>query len=69
MDGYEFQRRLKRLALGQGITVRYDTHGKGSHGRIYFGARFTTIKDRRKEISKGLLAAMCKQLNINPSDL
>jgi len=47
MDGYEFQRRLRRLARGRGIMVRYATHGKGSHGRIYFGVRFTAIKDRR----------------------
>lgn len=69
MDGYEFQRRLQRLASQRGLSIRFENHGKGSHGRIYLGNRFTTIKDRRKDISKGLLAAMCKQLGIHPSEL
>jgi len=40
-----------------------------SHGRVYFGGRFTAIKDRRKELPKGLLRAMCRQLGIDPRDL
>ena len=38
-----------------GVAVRYDGKpGKGSHGRIYYGTAFTTIKDLRKEIGSGL---------------
>ena len=43
--------------------------GKGSHARVYFGDRFATIKDRRKELPKGLLRTMCRQLGIEPEDL
>ncbi|HET7569231.1 MAG TPA: type II toxin-antitoxin system HicA family toxin [Gammaproteobacteria bacterium] len=42
--------------------------GKGSHGRLYFGERFTTVKDRRQELKKGLLHAMIKQLGLEPND-
>jgi len=43
--------------------------GKGSHGRLYFGDDFTTLKDRKKEIGRGLLAKMCRDLNIDPHEL
>jgi predicted RNA binding protein YcfA (HicA-like mRNA interferase family) len=44
-------------------------HGKGSHGRGYFGERFITVKNRKKEIGRGLLAAMLEQLGLSQSDL
>jgi mRNA interferase HicA len=57
--------------LGQraGQPVRFEPHGKGSHGRLYYGDRFATLKDRKKEIGRGLLKAMCLQLGIHPDDL
>ena len=46
--------------------MRLETRpGKGSHARPYFGNRFATTKDRRKEIGAGLLAAMLRQLGLN----
>jgi mRNA interferase HicA len=42
--------------------------GKGSHGRLYFGEEFTTLKDRKKEIGHDLLA-MCRDLKIDPHQL
>jgi len=42
------------------------THGKGSHGRLFVGEHFTTVK--RSEIQPGLLGAMLKQLNIRKED-
>lgn len=44
-------------------------HGKGSHGRLYYGERFATLKDRRKEIGPGLLKAILDQLGLRRSDL
>jgi predicted RNA binding protein YcfA (HicA-like mRNA interferase family) len=44
-------------------------HGKGSHGRLFYGGKFTTIKDRTKEIKSGLLSAILKQLGINRQDI
>ena len=43
--------------------------GKGSHGRLYFGDEFTTLKDRKKEIGADLLAKMCRDLKIDPREL
>ena len=37
--------------------------GKGSHGELYLGGRRTIVK--AGELSKGLLAALLKQLDIN----
>jgi len=38
-------------------------------GRLYYGDRFTTLKDRTKEISPGLLKAMLDQLGLSKSDV
>ena len=70
MTGNEFVRRVRRLGRERDVAVRFDTRpGKGSHGRLHYGNRFTTVKDRRKEISAGLLSAMLRQLGLNREDL
>jgi len=69
VNGFEFEKRVRRLGRDRGETVRFEVHGKGSHGRLYYGSRFATLKDRKQEIGKGLLNAMCKQLGIHPDDL
>lgn len=54
MDGGEFLRKLRRLGRRRGIDVEIvEFRGKGSHARVYFGSRFTAIKDRKKELPKG----------------
>ena len=66
----EFERRIKKLGRSRNIAVGFDPgHGKGSHGRLYYGDRFTTLKDRRKEIGPGLLKAMLDQLGLTRADL
>jgi predicted RNA binding protein YcfA (HicA-like mRNA interferase family) len=70
MTGEEFVRRVRRLGRERGVAVRFDPRaGKGSHGRLYYGEHFTTIKNRRKEIGAGLLAAMLRQLGLSRDDL
>lgn len=70
MNGREFLRRLRRLGKANGVAVRYDGRpGKGSHGRIYYGTAFTTIKDLRKEIGPGLLSKMLSDLGLTKDDL
>jgi predicted RNA binding protein YcfA (HicA-like mRNA interferase family) len=52
------------------VSVSFDrSRGKGSHGRLYYGDRFTTLKDRKKEIGPGLLKAMLDQLGLTKADL
>ena len=64
MNGREFVRRARSYARKTGQGFHFDpAHGKGSHGRLYIGARFTTVQ--RGELSKGMLAAMLRQLDID----
>ena len=70
MKGSEFERRIKSIARERGLHAHFESgHGKGSHGRLYYGDRFTTLKDRKKEIGPGLLAAMLDQLGLKKTDL
>lgn len=70
MDGREFVKRLRRTGRANGVKVRYDGRpGKGSHGRVYYGAAFTTIKDLKKEIGPGLLRKMLADLRLTKDDL
>jgi len=70
VNGQEFERRVRRLGRRRGVTLSFDAApGKGSHGRLYYGSRFTTLKDRRQEIGPGLLNAMLDQLGLSRGDL
>ena len=69
-NGSEFIRKVDKLAKSRELATRWDpSHGKGSHGRLILGTRITTIKDRKKELGKGLLNEMCKQLGITAEEI
>jgi mRNA interferase HicA len=36
---------------------------------LYYGSRFTTLRDRKKEIGPGLLSAVLRQLGLARHDL
>lgn len=70
MTGAEFIRRVRKLGRDRGVAVRFDPRrGKGSHGRLYYGERFATVKDRKKELSQSLRAQMLKQLGLDGEDI
>ncbi len=70
MTGNEFERRIRKLGRSRSVPVSFDSsRAKGSHGRLYYGERFTTLKDRKKEIGPGLLNAMLDQLGLTKADL
>jgi hypothetical protein len=70
VNGHEFERKIRRIGRKRGVPTSFDSsQGKGSHGRLYYGGRFTTLKDRRKEIGPGLLKAMLDQLGLTRTDL
>ena len=70
MTAGEFIRRIAALGTAHGVPVRFDkTRGKGSHGTLYFGDRFTVVKDRRKEGGPGLLGKMLTDLGLSRRDL
>ncbi len=68
-NGNEFIRKVRRLARRDGVVVVHEAaKGKGSHGRLYYASRFTTIKDPRKEIGIGLRNKMLRDLGIDVED-
>ena len=70
VNGKEFIERVTTLGRRRGVQVRVDAkRGKGSHVMLYYGDRKTVVKDRRKDIGPGLLAAMIRQLELEPGDL
>ena len=70
VNGKEFIERVTDLGRRRGVPVRVDAkRGKGSHVMLYYGDRKTVVKDRRKEIGPGLLAAMTRQLGLDAGDL
>ena len=70
VKGSEFLRKLHKLAQLHGIPMQFvAAHGKGSHGRVYFGPARTAVKDLKKEIGPGLLRKMCRDLGVDPREL
>ena len=70
MKAAEFIRKVRKYARKNGVAFEYDAgHGKGSHGRITLGDKFTTIIGEDKTIRPGLLRAMSKDLGITLDDL
>ena len=70
MKGAEFVRRVRRLGRRRGVTVAFrKERGKGSHGTLYYGSRFTVVRSLKDELKKGTTHAMLKQLGLTPDDL
>ncbi|MGI9506787.1 MAG: type II toxin-antitoxin system HicA family toxin [Geminicoccaceae bacterium] len=70
MNGSEFLKKVKKYARDNNVSFEFvPSEGKGSHGTLYLGGKISTVKDRKKEIGKGLLVRMCKQLGISQDDL
>ena len=64
VNGREFVRRSRRYARENGLEFAYDPRrGKGSHGTVYVGEFRTTVQ--HGEITRGTLAAMLRDLNID----
>ena len=69
MNGRQFIARVRKWARSRNLEVRFvASEGSGSHGTLYAGDRRTTVKDRKKEIGKGLLGKMLADLRIDRDD-
>ncbi|MDA1315489.1 MAG: type II toxin-antitoxin system HicA family toxin [Acidobacteria bacterium] len=66
VTGRAIQRTLRLPIVYVGFIAR---RGKGSHGTLYYGQRFTVVPDRKKELPLGTLRAMLEQLSLKQSDL
>jgi mRNA interferase HicA len=61
---------LRRLGRKRGLRVELRTErGKGSHATLYFGSRFTVVRDLKDELKTGTLHAMLHQLGLSLEDL
>ena len=70
MNGNELLKRLKRTARERPLQLQLvRERGKGSHGTLYLGDRFTIMKDRKKEIGPGLLKKMLTDLGLDKTDI
>lgn len=70
MKGSEFVRRVRKVGKRRGVTVEFlPERGKGSHGLLYFGTRFTVVRNLKDELKTGTLHAMLKQLGLSLQDL
>ena len=70
MKGAEFVRRVRKVGRRHGLPVTFrEERGKGSHGTLYFGNRFTVVRSHKDELKKGTLHAMLRQLGITLDDL
>ena len=69
MNGRQFIAKVRRWAKARNLEVRFAaSEGPGSHGTLYVGDRKTTVKDRKKEIGKGLLTKMLGDLGIEKDE-
>ena len=69
MNRRQFIARVRKWARCRNLEVRFvASEGAGSHGTLYAGNRKTTVKDRKKEIGKGLLGKMLVDLGIDRDD-
>ncbi len=70
MKGSEFIRKVKKLAKERGVKFGVDKkRGKGSHVTLYFGQRFTIVRNPKDELKTGTLKAMITQLGIKEDEL
>jgi mRNA interferase HicA len=70
VKGSEFLRRVESLAKDRGLTVRFVARrGKGSHGTLYLGEKWTIVRNPKDELKSGTLHAMLKQLGLKLADI
>ena len=64
MNKEQFIRRVRRYARRNDLDCHfYPAWGKGSHGRLFVGERFTTVQDG--ELTPPMVSTMLRQLGIN----
>lgn len=70
MKGSELVRLIRKVGRRRGVIVELvPERGKGSHGTLYFGERFTVVRNLKDELKTGTLHAMLKQLGLTLEDL
>lgn len=53
VKGAEFIRRVRKLGRRREVAVNWvPERGKGSHGTLYYGARFTVVQNLNNDLKK-----------------
>ena len=61
---------MKKLGSKNGVAVQFVARrGKGSHGTLFYGIRFTVVRNPKDELKTGTLHAMLAQLELCLEDL
>ena len=70
MKGSEFIKRVKKLAKAKDLPFEVSRErGKGSHITLYYGNRYTILRNPKDELKTGTYHAMLKQLEIDKSEM
>jgi mRNA interferase HicA len=65
VTGAEFMRRVRKLGRRREVAVVWvPERGKGSHGTLYYGLRFTVVQNLSRELKKATLHDMLDQLGL-----
>ena len=70
MTGNEFIRKVKKVGRERDVAVQFVARrGKGSHGTLFYGSRFTILRNLKDELKTGTFYAMLAQLGLSNEDL
>jgi len=63
-------RRVRKLGRRREMNVNWvPERGKGSHGTLYYGSRFTVVQNLNNELKKATLHTMLDQLGLTLGEL
>lgn len=66
VTGNEFIRKVRKLGRANKVKVRFVARrGKGSHGTLFYGSRFTIVRNPKDELKTRTLRAMLDQLGLS----
>lgn len=70
MKGHELVKKIKLLGKRKRLAVSVDEkRGKGSHVTLYYGERFTIVRNLKDELKTGTYHAILNQLGIDEGEL
>jgi mRNA interferase HicA len=70
VTGAEFMRRVRKLGRRREVAVNWvPERGKGSHGTLYYGTRFTVVQNLNNELKKATLHRMLDQVGLTLGEL
>ena len=70
MNRREFIRKVRKAGRSAGVVVRFvPAKGKGSHGTLYYGDRFTIVAYNTGDFPPGTLRGMLRALGLTVNDL